>query len=186
MSTRPGLTGFILAGGKSARMGRDKALLDWHGRTLLDHMTHLISAVADKVHVVGRDPLPDRRPGLGPLSGIATALETSATDANLVVAVDLPFLTERFLRYLTSEAERPGNPLTACTIGSQFPLCLVIHRRLLPEIERRLAARDLSIHALIENVPSRLVSEHDLLNAGFNASLFRNINTEQDYRDHLF
>jgi molybdopterin-guanine dinucleotide biosynthesis protein A len=186
MSTRPGLTGFILAGGKSARMGRDKALLDWHGRTLLDHMTHLISAVADKVHVVGRDPLPDRLPGLGPLSGIATALVTSATDTNLVVAVDLPWLTERFLQYLTSEAERANDPLTACTIGSQFPLCLVIQRRLLPEVERRLEARDLSVHALIENVPSRLVSEQELLKAGFNASLFRNINTEQDYRDHLF
>jgi molybdopterin-guanine dinucleotide biosynthesis protein A len=181
MSTRPGLTGFILAGGKSARMGRDKALLDWHGRTLLDHMTHLISAVADKVHVVGRDPLPDRVPGLGPLSGIATALETSSTDTNLVVAVDLPSLTEKFLQYLTSEAEQTSGPLTACKIGSHFPLCLVIHRRLLPEVQRRLAARDLSVHALIENVPSRLVSEQELLNAGFNASLFRNINTEQDY-----
>src|SRR4030095_15536507 len=79
------LSGFILAGGKSARMGRDKALLDWHGRTLLDHMTELISNVTDEVHVIGRARFPDRLPGLGPLSGIATALETSATDANLVV-----------------------------------------------------------------------------------------------------
>jgi molybdopterin-guanine dinucleotide biosynthesis protein A len=181
MSTRPGLTGFILAGGKSARMGRDKALLDWHGRTLLDHMAHLMSRVADKVHVVGRDPLPDRVPGLGPLSGIATALETSSTETNLVVAVDLPLLTEKFLQYLTSEDEHASGHLTACKIGSHFPLCLVIRRRVLPEVQRRLAARDLSIHALIENVPSRLISEQELLNAGFNASLFRNINTEKDY-----
>jgi len=186
MSTRPGLTGFILAGGKSARMGRDKALLDWHGRTLLDHMIHLISALADKVHVVGRDPLPDTLPGLGPLSGIATALATSATDANLVVAVDLPLLTLEFLKYLTSEAERSSGPLTACKIGSHFPLCVVIQRRLLPEVQRRLAARDLSVHALIESVSSRLLSEEELLNAGFDASLFRNINTEQDYRNYLF
>jgi len=186
MSTRPGLTGFILAGGKSARMGQDKALLDWHGRTLLDHMTNLISVVAEKVHVVGRDPLPDRLQGLGPLSGIATALETSATDANLVVAVDLPSLTEEFLRYLKSEAERSNDPLTACKIGSDFPLCLVIQRRLLPEVQRQLALRDLSIHALIENSPSHLISERELLSAGFNASLFRNINTEQDYRDYLY
>src|SRR5262245_61947659 len=103
MSTRPGLTGFILAGGKSARMGRDKALLDWHGRTLLDHMSDLVARVTDDVRVVGRDPLPDRLQGLGPLSGIATALEASATNANLMVAVDLPFLTEKFLKYLKSE-----------------------------------------------------------------------------------
>ena len=185
MSTRPGLTGFILAGGKSTRMGRDKALLDWHGRTLLDHMTDLVLAVADEVHVVGRSPLPDRLQGLGPLSGIATALETSATDANLVVAVDLPALTKEFLKYLQSEAERANEPLTACKIGSDFPLCLAIERRLLPEIQRRLASKDLSVHALIENTPARLISEAELVIAGFNASLFRNINTAQDYRDYV-
>jgi molybdopterin-guanine dinucleotide biosynthesis protein A len=185
MSTRPGLTGFILAGGKSARMGRDKALLDWHGRTLLDHMNDLVSIVADEVHVVGRGPLPDRLQGLGPLSGIATALEASATNANLVVAVDLPFLTEKFLKYLKLEAECSTDPLTACKIGSDFPLCLVIQRGLLAEIHRRLASRDLSVHTLIENTPSHLISETELLNAGFDASLFRNINTEQEYRDYL-
>jgi molybdenum cofactor guanylyltransferase len=182
---RPGLTGFILAGGKSARMGRDKALLDWHGRRLLDHMTDLISTVADEVCVVGRGRLPDRLQGLGPLSGIATALEASATDANLVVAVDLPALTTEFLEFLKSEAERSNDLLTACKIGSDFPLCLVIQRRLLAEILRRLASRDLSVHAVIENTPSRLISETELLSAGFDASLFRNINTEQDYRDYL-
>jgi molybdopterin-guanine dinucleotide biosynthesis protein A len=185
MSTSPHLTGFILAGGKSARMGRDKALLDWHGRALLDHMTELISSVADEVYVIGRGRLPDRLQGLGPLSGIATALETTATDANLVVAVDLPKLTQTFLKYLTSEAEQADDPLTACKIGSEFPLCIVVHRRLLPEIERRLASQDLSVHGLIENTPSRLINESELLRAGFNASLFGNINTEQDYRDNL-
>jgi molybdenum cofactor guanylyltransferase len=185
MSTRPGLTGFILAGGKSARMGRDKALLDWHGRTMLDHMTDLISIVADEVHVIGRGRLPDRLQGLGPLSGIATALETSATDANLVVAVDLPKLTVKFLKYLKSKADRSNELLTACKIGSDFPLCLVIQRRLLVEIQRRLASHDLSVHALIENTPSRLISEVELVSAGFDASLFRNINTEQDYRAYL-
>jgi molybdenum cofactor guanylyltransferase len=186
MSTRPGLTGFILAGGKSARMGRDKALLDWHGRTLLAHMTELVSAVTDEVYVVGRGQLPDRIQGLGPLSGIATALETSATNANLVVAVDLPALTKEFLKFLKSDAERSNDRLTACKIGSDFPLCLVIQRRLLTEIQRRLASRDLSVHSLIENTPSRLISEAELENAGFDASLFRNINTEEDYRNYLF
>jgi molybdopterin-guanine dinucleotide biosynthesis protein A len=50
----------------------------------------LLNEATDTVHVVGREPLPDRLPGLGPLSGIATALEFSSTDANLIGAVDLP------------------------------------------------------------------------------------------------
>ena len=59
----PALTGFVLAGGKSRRMGTDKALLPWNGNTLLDHMTRTIGTVADSVRIVGRDGLLDRNPG---------------------------------------------------------------------------------------------------------------------------
>lgn len=182
MSTRQDCTGFILAGGKSTRMGRDKALLDWNGRTLLDHMVDLISSAVDKVHVVGRAHLPDRLPGHGPLSGIATALETSETDTNLVVAVDLPLLSKEFLKYLRSQADLSHDLLIACKIGADFPLCLVIRKALAPEIRSRLASHDLSIHDLVENSPARVISESELRDAGFNPSQFRNINTEDDYR----
>src|SRR5262245_34582834 len=115
MPTAP-LTGFILAGGKSTRMGRDKALLDWHGRTLLAHMVGLLETAADEVHVVGRYPLLDRAPSRGPLSGIARALEFSSTEANLVLAVDLPYLTKDFLIYFRSLIERSGRRVLVCKI----------------------------------------------------------------------
>jgi molybdenum cofactor guanylyltransferase len=183
MSTSHRLTGFILAGGKSVRMGRDKALLDWHGRTLLEHMVNLMLSASDTVHVVGRDPLPDRLPGLGPLSGIATALEASNTDANIVVAVDLPLLTKEFLKYLRSRAELSDDPLIACKIGSDFPLCLAIRRTVLPQILRRLSANKLSIRRLIEDSQSLIIPETELRAAGFGPALFRNINTDRDYED---
>jgi len=176
------LSGFVLAGGKSTRMGRDKALLDWHGQTLLNHMVELLRAVADPVQVVGRGPLPDRLPGLGPLSGIATGLETSSTDANLFVAVDLPLLTQDFLKYVCSRIERSSHPLMACKIGSAFPLCLGIWRPLLPEIKRRLNAGNLSIRALIEAGYTEFILESELSELGFDVSMFRNINTDEDYR----
>jgi molybdopterin-guanine dinucleotide biosynthesis protein A len=104
-------------------MGHDKALLSWRGQTLLQHMVTRLQTVADPVHVVGRAPLPDRLLGLGPLSGIATGLEASFTDANLFVAVDLPILTKEFLEYLRDRLEDSTRPLLACKIGSAFPLC---------------------------------------------------------------
>jgi molybdopterin-guanine dinucleotide biosynthesis protein A len=176
------LSGFVLAGGKSTRMGRDKALLNWHGITLLDHMLHLLRTVADPVHVVGRDNLPDRLPGLGPLSGIETGIEASSTDANLFVAIDLPLLTKDFLHFLRSRIENSSHPLVACKIGSAFPLCLGVWRPMLPEIKRRLVGHDFSIRGLIEAGASEVISESQLVDAGFSAELFRNINSEKDYR----
>ena len=175
------MTGFILAGGQSKRMRQDKALLDWHGRSLLLHMVDLLRTATGEVQVVGRDRLPDRLPVRGPLSGIATALTVSSTDANLVLAVDLPLLTTDFLTYLRSRIENSLRPLMACKIGSHFPLCLGIQRTMLPEIERRLASGDLSVHGLIEGSDAEIISESQLREAGFECSMFRNLNTPEDY-----
>jgi molybdopterin-guanine dinucleotide biosynthesis protein A len=180
-----GLSGFVLAGGRSSRLGRDKALLSWKGQTLLEHMVHLLGSIADPVQVVGRAPLPDRRPGLGPLSGIATGLEASFTDANVFVAVDMPFLTKDLLRFLQSRIEASSHPLLACKIGSAFPLCLGIRRVMLPEITRRLSLRQLSVRALIEVGGAEIISESELMALGFEASIFRNINTEEDYKSAI-
>jgi molybdopterin-guanine dinucleotide biosynthesis protein A len=177
------LTGFVLAGGRSTRMGQDKALLAWHGITLLEHMLHLLQGVADEVHVAGRGQLPDRRPGLGPLSGIATALEISPTDANLFVAVDLPHLTLNFFKYLRLRLENSTQLVLACKFQSDFPLCLGIRRSLLPEIQGRLDAGRLSVRGLIEDNESELIIEDELRRDGFDPRLlFANLNTPDDYR----
>ena len=178
----PAVNGFVLAGGKSTRMGRDKALLEWHGRTLLEHMVALISGATDRVQVIGRHPLPDQAPGHGPLSGIATALKISETDANLVAAVDLPLLTEDFLKHLRSRLELSNSRLVVGKIGSQFPLCLGIRRALLPELVARLESGDWSVRRFIQDCGAEVILEAELLERGFNTSMFRNINSEEDYR----
>ena len=178
------MNGFVLAGGKSTRMGTDKALLDWHGRTLLDHMVELLRGAADHVQVVGRDQLPDELPGLGPLSGIATALKTTSTDANLIIAVDLPLLTQDFLKYLRTRLETSSHPLLVCRIGSDYPLCLGIWRPMLPEIERCLDAGQRSFRGFVEGA-ANVVSESELAQAGFGLSIFKNLNTQEDYLSSL-
>jgi len=179
------LGGFVLAGGKSTRMGQDKALLTWHGQTLLDHMVALLRSVADPVQVVGREPLADRLPGLGPLSGIATGLATSSTDANLFVAVDLPLLTQDFLKYMHFRIEQSSQPLLVCKIAAEFPLCVGIWRPMLPEIERRLRAGMLSMRAMLETSYTEVISEAQLRELNFDVSMFRNINTPEDYQSIL-
>ena len=184
MTTTP-MNGFILAGGQSTRMGSDKALLDWHGRPLLSHMVALLRHATNDVQVVGRDLLPDHLPSRGPLSGIATALTISSTESNLILAVDLPLLTKDFLTYLRLAAEQSKCPLLACKIRSHFPLCLGISRTLLPEIQRRLSSGELSVRAMIEDSNAEIISESQLRERGFESSIFRNLNTPEDYLESL-
>jgi len=61
-STGPAVSGFVLAGGKSLRMGRDKAIMEFQGHTLLEHMVRLVSTAASAVRIVGREDLPDKFP----------------------------------------------------------------------------------------------------------------------------
>ena len=180
MTTR--VNGFILAGGRSTRMGTDKALLDWHGHTVLDHMVALLRHATDDVQVVGRDLHLDHLPGLGPLSGIATALTITSTDNNLILALDLPLLTKTFLTYFRETAEHSRRPMLACKIGSYFPLCLGIRRQLLPAVEQRLSRGELSVRGFIQDVDAEIISESELHKRGFPSSIFRNLNTPDDYR----
>lgn len=175
---RVNMNGFVLAGGLSSRMGRDKCLLDWHGRTLLSHMVHLLSTAADPVRIIGREEFPDTVAGRGPLSGIATALRLSGSPMALVVAVDLPLLTTEFLKDFRIRAGRSECPVVACKIGFHFPLCLGISCSTLPDIERRLEAGQRSIHGWIEDSKAEIITRRP-------SAMFHNINTKADYRRAL-
>lgn len=103
--------GLVLAGGASRRMGRDKALLPWQGRPLLDHMLALLAAAGVERSVVSgdrpeHDGLPDRRPGQGPLGGLATAAAVLPDCRLLVVPVDMPMLAPARLVALLRQVPR--------------------------------------------------------------------------------
>jgi molybdopterin-guanine dinucleotide biosynthesis protein A len=167
--------GFILAGGQSRRMGRDKAALKWGPGSLLDHMVQLLSTVADRVRVAGRGELPDRIPGKGPLGGILTALEATETEENLIVAVDLPLLTPAFLREFHTRFLASPRPLMACRVGETFPLCLGVRKCLCDEVARRLADDNLAIQAFINETNA------EILEGGIDSSIFANANSPEDW-----
>jgi molybdenum cofactor guanylyltransferase len=181
MATRSSTNGFILAGGQSRRMGRDKATLKWGPASLLDHMVQLLSTVADPVRVVGRDELPDRIPAKGPLGGILTALEISKQDNNLVLAVDLPLLTPAFLEMFHSRFRTSSQPLIACRIGDAFPLCLGIRRYLVDNVARQIEAGSFAVQEFIRESDPEILEESELQALGFDHSIFRNMNTPEDW-----
>ena len=166
-------------------MGTDKALLDWKGNTLLDHMTILLAGVSDTVQVVGRNRLPDMVPGLGPIGGIATVLKTSTSEHNLVVAVDLPLLTKEFLKYFKDRFFVSAHALVICNIHSKFPLCLGIRRSSRGSLEKYIGSGRRSLRGYILETSSEIIGEDELAEEGFDSSLFLNVNTPASYRAAL-
>lgn len=97
--------GVVLAGGRSTRMGRDKALLDWHGRPLIEHQIALLHASGlQTVHVSGERPgyagVPDAQADAGPIGGLAGIAAASADALLLVIPVDMPRLRPALLQRL--------------------------------------------------------------------------------------
>jgi molybdenum cofactor guanylyltransferase len=108
------VAGFILAGGRSSRMGRDKAMLEIDGITMIDRAVDLIRRAGVEPVVVGSfgefprsigaRVIPDDWPGAGPLGGIATALRNTEAPWNLVMACDMPYVTREWLEFLMDRA----------------------------------------------------------------------------------
>src|ERR1700746_781805 len=114
--------GFVLAGGRSTRMGQDKALLQWAGRTLLeralDKLRTLPLAAAPRIAGARSDlsshagVVADLHPGCGPLSGIEAALAARTRPLNVFLPVDTPLLPAQFLFWRLQRAETTGALMT--------------------------------------------------------------------------
>jgi molybdopterin-guanine dinucleotide biosynthesis protein A len=172
--------GYVLAGGASRRMGRDKALLLWkNGENMLRHTADLVlSAVGnatilgpvDRYAHFGLPVLEDAIPDCGPLGGIYTALLRGEHERVLVAPVDLPFLTVDFLRRLLAEAAD-----CACVIAKGQPLCGVYHASTLPAIEEAIGKRMLRVTALAASLDARESSPDD-------PRILQNRNTPEDWQ----
>ena len=173
--------GFVLAGGRSRRMGQDKATLRWGNTSLLEHIVQLLSTVAAPVRIVGRGEFLDKIPAKGPMGGILTALQDTDRDANLFLALDLPLLTPDFLRMFHSRFLASSKPLLACKIAGKFPLCLGVRRELATDIERRVRTDNLAIHAFVQESNTDVLEEAEIRQEGFDTAMFANINTPQDW-----
>ena len=146
-------TGVVLAGGRSSRMGRDKARLPWQGRPLLEHMQALLRAAgAARVLVSGDYPeyagIADRWPDLGPLGGLCSLAPHAPDGVLVVVPVDMPRLTPALLRRLAAAA----GARSACFAGSVLPLRLQLDADSRAALEGLCAAppRQRSLHGLLQ------------------------------------
>jgi molybdopterin-guanine dinucleotide biosynthesis protein A len=136
--------GYVLAGGKSSRMGRDKALLELAGKPLVLHAVTKLRRVCAEVHLLSSRPelevfaplVRDLHEGCGPMGGLEAALEHSPHEWNLFMPVDMPFLPAAFLddwlRTVLAR-EQMGTRVGMFTVeGVPQPLFTVLHKEIAP------------------------------------------------------
>jgi molybdopterin-guanine dinucleotide biosynthesis protein A len=139
--------GFVLAGGRSSRMGTDKALVQFHGRPLLEIALATLQAAGLPARIAGRrtplsslnpaipDQIPDVIPESGPLGGIHAALSASTARWNLFLPVDMPLMPASLLRALLDRATLTAAPITALRLNGRLePLPVVLDRAILPHL----------------------------------------------------
>jgi molybdopterin-guanine dinucleotide biosynthesis protein A len=192
------ITGVILAGGRSTRMGQDKASLPFGDETLLSRSIRLVGSVADQVMVVARanqggvepflglpvpvvfDPIDD----LGPLAGIAAGLGASTTELNLIVACDMPLVKPAVLRRLLA-LQGEADICLAVIDGQPSPLCAVYRRAVGAVAQDMLAAGERRVMTLLDRVQTKRVDAAVFRDIDPNLDTFLGCNTPEAYERAL-
>jgi len=177
------LTGILLAGGKSSRMGLEKGMVAYKGKPLIQYGIDLLSGYAGSIIISSANPVyecfglemvPDEITGQGPAAGIAAALKHSRTSWNLVLACDLPFLEPELIDALLAAA---GDNQAVIPVhqGVSEPLAGLWHRDLAEILHQSVEAGNLALHRILqpckvhylETVP--LLKKYPNLFANFNS-----------------
>jgi molybdopterin-guanine dinucleotide biosynthesis protein A len=196
MELRKSIGAFILAGGQSSRMGREKGLLPFAGKPLVVHLARLVEFADDAPIIVGP---PERYAGLGfrviaddqhgigvsgPLVGICTALRVATRGWNLILGCDLPFLTREWLEFLIARAlDSPADVAIPLNERGYEPLCAMYRQRCYEAIA---AALERGVRKITDGLTGLTVAA--IAPAEWKAfdpqgRLFKNVNTPADYEE---
>lgn len=184
-----GVSGIILAGGLSSRMGQDKMLLLFQNETLIKRTVNELRSAADEIIIAsnhkakygidGVREVPDIIPNMGPLGGLYAGLVAAKYDDAFVVAGDMPFFTAKLAEYLLSR--RAGYDVVAPRIREGWePLCAVYSRGCISPIEHCLQAGIKKVFRFYPAVKVLAVTEDELSVSGLPANMFYNLNAPED------
>jgi len=186
----PGVTGVILAGGESSRMGSNKALLPYKGGRFIEAIHRQLAELFDEVLLVTNTPeqydfLPCRKvadihPGMGALAGIHAGLFHAANPAAFMVACDMPYLNSDLIHHLASQAD-PGGVLIPESPQGLEPLHAVYGKGCLAAIETTLLSGERRIVSFFGRTNVNRVNAEQVALFDPNFDTFSNINTPGDY-----
>jgi molybdenum cofactor guanylyltransferase len=178
MSVKPCVSAFIQAGGKSQRMGQNKALLNLAGQKLIEYPIKSFSSVTPYISIITNTPnlykdlslncYPDIYLDCGPLGGIYSALHYSTTDYILTLACDMPFVSRELLIFLIEE-------------GKNYQVCALYHKSCQQNILALLDQKKFAPKNLFSFVKTKVVPFKDFADLKGAERFFININTPTDF-----
>lgn len=188
------VTGVILAGGKSSRYGRNKALEEIDGVPIIERIIHCIGPIFPHVILITNSPedydylgLPmqeDLIKGLGPLGGIFTALRHIPHEAGFFVACDMPFLNTQLIRYMVSS--RGDHDAVVPRIGWKIePLHALYSRQCLPAIQELIEGREYQILKFFEKIRVRYVNDEEIRAFDPRLKSFFNVNRPEELSEAI-
>ena len=180
------ITGIILAGGKSSRMGQDKGLMEYQGQKLIEYSIDVLRPVCDELLISANQPgyegfgipvVADHYEDCGPVGGLHASLRASKHEWNLVVGCDTPFLNKKLLYLLLSNKEGYKAVIPNHSKGME-PLAALYHRDMAAFFEQKIATGDLKLHRIVLEQKVKLLDVSDLLTEF--PRLFENFNSPED------
>lgn len=185
------ITGVILAGGKSSRMGKNKSFLKLGNQTIIERIAELMKSIFNDVVIITNTPdeykfldLPlyeDIYKWKGPLAGVHSALTHSTTEKIFVLSCDVPLMTKEMIEYIVEY--KTDKPVVYCeAAGYHQPLVGVYSKEILGEIEKFLTESEISdksFHQFLKNIDAEIIHPENL--PFYRDEIFFNVNRPEDY-----
>lgn len=182
------ITGIILAGGASSRMGKDKGLCEFKGKSLVSYAIEALLPICDTILIssnntenyqkFGFDVVLDQYKNIGPIGGIFSSLNRSTTYHNLVVSCDTPFINTQLMEYVLSNSN--GYDIVVPEHGDSYvePLAAYYSSSIISILQESINQKDYKIMNLFSKVRFRSIKVDTI--SGYSTKLFKNLNTPSD------
>lgn len=188
------VTGVVLAGGDSRRMGKNKALLELGGRPMIAHVVDRLLPVVDEVIIASNQTtpyesfadriVPDQFRGIGTLGGIHAGLSAASNDLVIVVGCDMPFLKPELLHWFINASS--GFDVVLLKRGEWVePLHATYRRTCIPAIENAIRANKRRIISFFGEVRVPMVHTYEFASIDPGLTSFRNINTPEEWHQAM-
>ncbi|NPA67337.1 MAG: molybdenum cofactor guanylyltransferase [Chlorobi bacterium] len=183
-------TGIILAGGRSSRMGKDKALLKINGKTFIEILCEtltpfcteiIISSDKERTKAKNCRSVPDKIKNTGPAGGLYSSLSKSGNEKNIVVSVDTPFVSADLINFMTASDKKHLYALIVSENSRMHPTTGIYSKKAVRIFENEIINKNYKLMNIIEKMPNAKIEISGQV--FYNSKILKNINTKEDYKE---